>query len=314
MSDFPLSDDLKNIPVEIANKIGEKLGEWFYYIADQIQIGSNAFIKEILDFVLYTPDIAGDEIVVTIWNIVRVISFALIGMMFVWEGFKKGISTDVLKTIEFKQMLIRMIYGIVLSVFSLDIIDILIGFNNTLVQTVKDNFVIHFQTEFTKVGFFGTLVTIVILVVQMVIGIKLLLQYWMRIAEIWFMAVVSPIMYTLWINPSWSGYLNQWFSRLSSTIFTTVAWAILIAIYSSLVSMVSYSTILVGYPTLGPIAGMCLSIALLLVMIEVPDFLRGFMVSHQSAVKLAKNNITQAVKTIKNPVTKVGGWIKKRNS
>lgn len=295
---------------ELFANVGQSIENAFYWLAEQLQHGSNIFIKEMLDFVLYTPTIAGDPIVDKIWNIVRTISFSLVGVMFVWEGFKKGISSDLIRTVEFKQMFIRMIYGIILSVFSLDLIDILINFNEALVMTMKDNFTIQINNDFNTVGIFSTIMTMILLVVQIVIGVKLILQYWMRIAELWFMAVVGPVMYTLWINPNWAGYLGSWFRRLTSTIFTTFAWSILIAIYSALVSMVASAGMLVGYPTLGPVAGMCLSIALLLVMIETPSFLREFMHSHDSALKLAKNNITQAVRAVKTPIIRVSGWLK----
>ncbi|MNB96076.1 hypothetical protein D3C81_753420 [compost metagenome] len=307
-------ENLKDSTKDLALELWDQIKDAFVILAQNLQEGANIFLKEMIDFVLYTPDIAGDPIIIKLWTIIRTISFALVGVMFVWEGFKKGVSMDLIRTVEFKQMFTRMIYGIILSVFSLDLIDIIIHFNDALIQTMKDNFPILIETTLNTTGVFSTIMVIVLLVVQVVIGIKLILQYWMRMAEIWLMAVLGPLMYTLWINPNWSGYLSQWFRRLTTTIFTTFVWSVIIALYSAMVSLVATTGMLVGFPTLGPIAAMCLSISLLLVMVETPSFLAGFMDSHQNALKLAKNNITSIVRTVKNPVGKAAGWLKPRSS
>lgn len=312
-----IKDSVNSYLDGIMSDLYEKMKELANHAMEQIQSGANIFLKEMLDFVLYTPTLANDPIIEKLWNIVRTISFSLIGLMFVWEGFKKGVSSDLIRTVEFKQMFVRMIYGLVLSVFSLDLIDIIIRFNEALVTTMKDNFTIQLDSGLQSTGVFSSIMILALLVVQVVIGIRLILQYWMRIAELWFMAIIGPIMYTLWINPNWSGYLGQWFRRLTSTVFTTFAWSIIIAIYSAMISMIASAGMMVGFPTLGPIAGMCLSIALLLVMVETPSFLRQFIDSHQSAVTLAKANITQAVKAAKairslNVKGKVAGWMVKR--
>ncbi|MNY13374.1 hypothetical protein D3C86_1465060 [compost metagenome] len=136
----------------------------------------------------------------------------------------------------------------------------------------------------------------------------------MRIAEIWLMAVLGPIMYTLWINPKWANYLGRWVDRLITNIFTAFVWALIIALYSGMVSAVASAGMLVGFPTLGPIAGICLSIALLLVMIDTPSFLRTYMDSGQNPISMIKN--TAAAVKSSTPVgiaKKAGGWLLKGN-
>jgi len=296
--------------------MGNNFKEILNSVLQSIQDGANFFLKEMTDFVLYTPDISSDPVVLKLWSIVKVISFALIGVMFVWEGFKRGVTLNNLsRVVEFKEMFVRLIYGIILTVFSLDIVKILLNFNDALIDTVRQSFPIVVEQQIGVSGFFSTLMVIALLVVQIVIGVKLILQYWIRIAELWLMTVISPIMYVLWINPMWSGYLGQWFRRLTTTIFTTFIWCILLSLYSSMVSMVASAGMLSGYPILGPIASMCLSIALLLVMVETPSFLRTFMDSHESALTMLKNTGSKVMGGVKKPFNvagKVTGWIRNR--
>lgn len=292
----------------------EHIKELFVQLADTLQTGANSFLSELIEFVLYTPTVADNEVILSIWSTVRIISFTIIGIMFVWEGFKKVISTDdVLRHVEFKEMFVRMVYGLILAVFSLDIIDILINFNNALIDTVKNAFPMTLEHNLSVNGVFSFIMVIALIVVQIVLGIRLLLQYWMRIAEIWLMAVLGPLMYTLWINPKWGNYLGQWISRLITTIFTTFVWALIIAIYSGMVSMVASAGVLAGFTTLGPIAAICLSIAMLLIMIETPSYFRQFLDNQPNAL----NMILSTYRNIKNstPVglaKKATGWLFKR--
>lgn len=293
----------------------EHAQDLFQQLSAGLQAGANTFLSEMLGFVLQTPLVASNPVIIEIWAVVRIISFTLIGIMFVWEGFKKVISSDnVIRHVEFKEMFVRMVYGIILAIFSLDIIDIMIGFNNALVDTVRTAFPIIINTNIGANGIFSFIMTLVLMIVQIVLGVKLVIQYWMRIAEIWLMAVLGPIVYTLWINPKWGSYLSRWIDRLISNIFTAFVWALIIALYSGMVSAVASAGMLVGFPTLGPIAGICLSIALLLVMIDTPGFLRAYMDSGQNPISMIKGTVS-AVKN-STPVgiaKKAGGWLLKNN-
>lgn len=314
---------LDNVKEEIKDELNsgwdnivDKVKEMLLSLAGDLEELSNRFLDELINFVLYTPTVSEDPIILKLWTIVRLISFSLIGMIFVWEAFKKFFSADnIMANVEFKTMLVRMIYGLILAVFSLDIIDLMINFNQAIIETIKINFTIELSQQLTITTVFGFVMTFALLIVQIVLALKLILQYWMRIAEIWLMAIIGPALYVLWINPNWGGYLKQWVSRLISTIGTTLIWAILFAIYSAMVSLVASTGMLVGFPTLGPIAGICLSVALLLTMHQTPGFLRSFMNTHDSALDIMKKTTSSVVSTYKAPVNfakKATGWIKKK--
>lgn len=320
MISISLLDDLKTSIQEgfqeNLDQVADKSKDLFKVICENLEESSNKLLQELMDFVLYTPTLAEDPVIMQLWTIVRIISFSLIGMMFVWEAFKKVLSVDnVVSTVEFKTMMSRLIYGLIFAVFSLDIIDLMINFNQSLIDAIRTNFTINIKQELTVNGVFGFIMVFALMAVQMVLGIKLILQYWMRIAEIWLMAILGPIVYVLWINPNWGGYLRQWVSRLTSTIGTTLIWAILFAIYSAMVSLVSSTGMLVGFTTLGPIAAMCLSIALLLTMHQTPAFLRGFMQSQSSAVDLMRHTAGDVIKMSRIPVNitkKATGWLRRK--
>lgn len=311
-----LANKIKESVNDKLDEAKEDIQEMFLYLAEKMQEGANSFLSEMMDFVLYTPLVAENEVILSIWSTVRVIAFALIGIMFAWEGFKKVVSTDnVIRHVEFKEMFVRMVYGIILAVFSLDIIDLMINFNNALINTIKTAFPMTLKSELDVNGVFGFIMILALVVVQVVLGIKLVLQYWMRMAEIWLMAVLGPLVYTLWITPGgkYSGMLGQWLNRLTTTIFTTFVWALIVALYSGMVTMTASVGMIAGFPTLGPIAGICLSIAMLLVMIETPSFLKGFLDNQPSALQLLKRTYgTVKGSTPVGLTKKAAGWIKSK--
>ena len=309
-----IKEEIKEFVIENIDNAADFIVELFGDLSELLQEGANKFLSEMIEFVMYTPLVADNEIITSLWETIRIISFSIIGVMFAWEGFKKVISSDnVIKHIEFKEMLVRMVYGLILAVFSLDIIDIMINFNNALVDTVKSAFPMTLEQELDINNSFSFIMVICLVVVQMVLGVKLILQYWMRIAEIWLMAVLGPLMYTLWINPRWGNYLGQWVNRLVTTIFTTFVWALILALYSGMVSMISTAGMITGFEVLGPVAGICLSVAMLMVMIQTPSFLKQFLDNQPSALHLLKstyNNVKGSIPT--NLATKATGWVLKK--
>lgn len=309
-----ITNGLKGVVREKWDEFAHHADDLFAYVAQNLQEHANAFLREMIDFILETPLVTDEPIVHHVWSIVRVISFSLVGLMFTWEGFKLAISGgEVLRTVEFKTMFTRMIIGIVLAAFSLDIIDLIIRFNNALIDMVKVNFPITIQRHLTVSGTFGFVMDLALIITQVIIGIRLILQYWMRLAEIWLMSVLSPIVYVLWINPHWGSYYFQWFHRLTTTIFTTFVWALILAMYSSMISMVASSGTLASFPTLGPIAGMCLSVSMLLMMIETPSFLRRFMDNQPSALGLLRKTSGNIMRSPQvRTARKIKDWIIKR--
>src|SRR6185312_8415067 len=98
--------------------------------------------------------------------------------------------------------------------------------------------------------------------------------------------------------------------RLTTTIFTTFIWALILAIYSGMVNMVSAAGMLVGFATLGPIAGICLSIAMLLIMIETPSFLKSFIDNQPNALQLLKKTYSSVKSsTSLGMAKKAAGWV-----
>lgn len=319
-----VKDSVKDSVVESLNGVWDSIqthaADLFAYLGEQLKDGVTALMKELIDLILTTPHVADNPVVFKMWVIIKTISFCLIGLMFVWEGFKKVTSQgSVGRAIEFKDMFVRLVYGLILATFSLDIVDIIINFNNALVDTMRDNFSMTIDSTLNTTSAWNFIVTLALVVVQIVLSIKLAIQYFMRQAEIWLMAVLGPIVYTLWISPNFSGYLSSWMRRLFTTVFTSFFWSLILVMYTAMIGTVALT---------GTVWGMCMSIALLLVMLETPSYLRQFMDSGSNPIQMLNNvkrgaqaKMLQARRVagaVVSPGTAalgaIGGWLKPKNN
>lgn len=271
------------------------IGDFFLSLDGQIRTGVSNLMDDLINLILSTPTVSDQPTVYAIWESVRLISFTLIGGMFAWKGFETVISQGSIgKTVDMKDMFMRMIYGIILAVFSLNLIDIIINLNNVFVESIRLRFPMSIDSKIYKDNTFSYFLSLALLIVQVVLSVRIAIQYFMRLGEIWLMAVLSPLFYTLWINPSMGGYLGTWFRRVTATIFTQLVWAVLLALYTGLVSMVALEETMWG---------MCMSLALLLTMLKTPNYFHQFMQSSENPFQIinqAKSRTLRNSRKIKN--------------
>lgn len=285
------------------------LKELFLNIGEVIRDGVMNLMHELVDLILTTPTVSDNPVIVKIWVVMRAISYSLIALMFIWQGFMNVVSSsNIGRTVDFKDMFTRMIYALILSTISLNIIDVVIHFNNALIDTLKSNFSIAIDSKLDKTTAWNYFITMCLLIVQVVLSIRIAIQYFMRLGEIWVMSILSPVVYTLWIMPGFGGYLKSWLSRIISVIFTTFFWALILVIYTAMVSLVSLN---------GTIWGMCMSIALLLFMLKTPSYFNQFLHAQENPLQILngmKTNVLQRYKVakgVKSRITnKVRGFIK----
>lgn len=307
-----VKDSIRDSLTAAWDSIVSNASDLFAYLGEQLKDGVTSLMKELIDLILTTPHVADNPVIFKMWVIVKTISFCLIGLMFVWEGFKKVTSQgSVGRAVEFKDMFVRMVYGLILATFSLDIVDIIIDFNNALVETMRDNFSMTIDSTLNTTSVWNFIITLALVVVQIVLSIKVAIQYFMRQAEIWLMAVLGPIVYTLWISPNFSGYLGSWMRRLFTTVFTSFFWSLILVLYTAMVGTVALT---------GTVWGMCMSIALLLVMLETPTYIRQFMDAGSNPIQMlnkAKNTAAQKMRQVRNVASggigmarEVTGWLK----
>lgn len=251
-------------------------------------------LMELINTLMKFPLVSQIPGIMEIWKFVAILSMACIGIIYIIPSIRNLISIDdsIIKRMELKKMIPRTLYSFVLMYLSPMYIDLLIEFSNLLVSTIASNFPF---TEFIS-GSIGSLklslISIIIMIVQLFFIVKTIIGYWLRVTETLFLTVASPALFTMWINPAWGGYISSWHSRLISLIFTSVAQALTLAIYGKVLGASLASTSL---------SGLCLSIAVLLLLDNIPHVFSQFICQDNSAqvVSKAKSKIKSVTKTIR---------------
>lgn len=260
-------------------------------------------MREMIKLITHFPTIRDIPEIKTIWIFMMLLSFSCIGLIIVWLATKNFISLgNIIKTVEMKVVFGRLLYALIFVGVSLIFIDWLITFNNLLVDILVMRFDVLRPLNYISSQFFGAnLAAAALIIFQMYLSIKIMIGYWLRVAEVNLMAITSPAMYTLWINPSWGGFLNSWLQRLVALIFTQFVQVLILVLYG----MVIYK-----FFEKGTISSLCLAAAFLMLMNNVPTFINRFMVPDNSVQIMQKtwNKITgtpEKVKTAAGKINKV---------
>ena len=249
----------------VKQDVAQHWADFVNFIEQEVHL----MMQKLIDWILVTPYVGSDVITMKAWHIVQAISLTLLGLIFAYEGFKQValFERGIGHAIELKQLLARTIYGVLLSIFSLNIVNIFIGLNNSLVGTLAVNFPLRqaftnpMQT--TEAG----LITVVLLIVQLVIGLRLIIHYWIRQAKIYLLAVMAPMIYILGIRQT-TNRVGVWITDLATTIFSQAVHALILVLYSMLVTSAAAK---------GGFEGIILSVAMLILMVEAPPMLRQYI-------------------------------------
>lgn len=220
-----------------------------------------------------------------IWEFIMVVSLVGMCIAIVFLGVKMFInSTSTSNQIQVKTIFGRLIYATSFIAVSKPFIDLLIDFNNTLVDVFCTKFdLITMLGQDVYIGSVVGLVAVGVAVFQLFLSCKIMIGYFLRVAEVSLMYVTSPIMAALWINPSWGGHFSSWNCRMVSLIFTQFAQVVILIIYSKIIFSFFIS---------GGIFSLCLGAAFLILMDSTPSWIEKYIAPDNSG-KIMVNTCKQ---------------------
>lgn len=256
--------------------------------------GLNGIMKDILSSITHMPTISSIDGIMPVYNLIQAISFSCVGIVVCYKGVKMLFSPDEIDNKEGRTLLARIAYSAAFSIMAIRFIDIMIEFCNTLIKIMITRFSLSNLIPNMKGA--GILLAILLLLVELFVSVKILISFWMRMAELVFSGVISPVIFVLYVNKEWSGYLKNWWKRVGILVFTQVAQVALLIVYSVMIN---------GLILSGTFNGICLAIATLFLVDKTPKILAGLVDSQnnvQSAMRTIKNTTNSAKKT-KNFVT-----------
>ena len=266
--------------------IWERFSNWIYE-------NLTFTLKMMYSLITKFPKISEMTELNTIWQFVTLISVGCIGLVIVYLGFKMFVSVSSANKINIVTIFERLVYSSCFIAVNRLLIDLIIDFNNTLVDVFVNKFdLINLLNPDVYISEWVGLVAVGLAIFQLFLSVKIMIGYFLRVAEVTLMYVTTPIMCTLWINPNWSGHLNTWINRLVSLIFTQFAQVIILIIYSQLIF---------GFFESISIFNICLGSAFLILMNNMPSWIEKY-ISPDNSGKIMVNTCKSVFK--KGKVTK----------
>ena len=266
--------------------IWERFSNWIYE-------NLTSTLKMMYSLITKFPKISEMTELNTIWQFVTLISVGCIGLVIVYLGFKMFVSVSSANKINIVTIFERLVYSSCFIAVNRLLIDLIIDFNNTLVDVFVKKFdLINLLNPDVYISEWVGLVAVGLAIFQLFLSVKIMIGYFLRVAEVTLMYVTTPIMCTLWINPNWSGHLNTWINRLVSLIFTQFAQVIILIIYSQLIF---------GFFESISIFNICLGSAFLILMNNMPSWIEKY-ISPDNSGKIMVNTCKSVFK--KGKVTK----------
>lgn len=254
---------------------------------DKIIENLNSIVNDMLGAITHMPKISTIPGISSVHKTVSLVSFSCVSCLVCYKGIKMLFSPSDIENYEGRALLGRMAYSMAFSTMSLKLIDIMIDLGNTMINIlIKNN---TLSTLIPKIKGSGLLVAILLLLVELFVSIKILIEFWMRMAELVFSGVISPAIFVLWINKEWAGFLRNWWRRIAILIFTQVAQVLLLIIYSKMIN---------GLVLAANFNSICLAIATLFLIDKTPKVLSGFIDN--------SNNVHSAISTVKHVNSTIG--------
>jgi hypothetical protein len=274
----------------LVNGIDEYLHNIGYNVVEKFTGSLNEVMQEMMKYIVQMPYLKDIATITPLYDMVKVISLSGVSLVVGYKGLKMLLSEDEMDRMEGKRTFSRLVYSLIFSMLSLKYIDGMIFLNNTASSAITSK---HSITPFSTGKETGLLLPLLFFVGEGVILLKVSVGFWMRMAELVFAGIISPIMFTLSINKEWSGYLKNWSKRTATLVFSQTTTVLILILFSMMME---------GLMLSGTFAGGCLSVATLLMMDRGPEVLQrfgenvGYSEAKTSVTKLLNSKVIKAVK------------------
>lgn len=244
--------------------------------------GTGGMVGEVFaalaDMIMITPPISANQAVMTCLTVVRTIAEALLVLAVVWSGVR-GLLGLSFKSVP--SLLAETVLAITAMHLTPLLVDTVAGLVNGLVAPLmRATGGICEQLAVRTLNPFATgtgLLAVMLAIVGVAVGLKLLLDYYVRLIELYFLVVVSPMMWAVGVSGGLRAIAGTWAREVGVLLVTPLAHALQLLLMSAMLNGAQAEG-LGWHQTL-------LAVATLMFMVRTPAWLRRFV--HQSPSPLA---------------------------
>lgn len=240
-----------------------------------IESAAKPFLDGLSFFTSSTPLMAGNSSVFNLWLTVVGIADALFVLAVAILGFHvMSFATFGLEEIEFKHMLPKIGLTFLLVNTSIFAIDAVIALSNGMIRAVNagasSNSIWESLSAVVNqpetVGLAGLLV----MVAFVILSVILIVYYVLRLVTLYIGAVLSPIVFLLWLLPGFKDFAEATAKTYLMTIFVLFIHVVILQLAASLVGGIALAT---PDHSLDPLMSMVLGIATILALLKTQSVL-----------------------------------------
>lgn len=276
-----------------------------------IQQAASPFLKGLSYFTSATPLISDNSSVFNLWLVIVGITDAIFVVVVALLGFQiMGASSFGLEEIEFKHLIPRLAAIFLCINCSAFLIDGIIEFSNAMIHAlqygVQPNSVWDVLTAVTKQSDGMNLASLLVMMTFVIFAFILLIYYVGRIVTLYIGAVLSPLVFLLWLVPGFRDFSETAGKTYLTTVFVLSIHVVILDLAASL-----FTSMTIGQSAPDALMSMIIGVATLIALLKTQGVLMQFSyasIGPRTARKLGGqfiNGITSTSSTTQKLRTKV---------
>lgn len=239
------------------------------FLQNIVQSATKPIIDSITWFFTNTPSLVSNSVVFNFWLVIVGITDSLFAIVIALLGFRvMSASTFGFEEMSLKEMLPRIALAFVMANTSIFLIDWIIQLCQVMVNAVihatgglGSAWILNAFDPAALVSGTTMIVTLIFMVIFVVLAIVLLLFYISRLMILAFGAVVSPLVFLLWLVPRFTDFADNFINIYLVTIFTLFVHVVIIQLASAFLTMPTQDGT-------NPIISVLIGIAMLTLMLK----------------------------------------------
>lgn len=240
-----------------------------------VQTAAKPFLAALSFFTTATPLMADNSGVFNLWVVMVGITDVLFILVVALLGFHvMSFATFGLDEIEFKHLLPRLALIFLLINTSIFAIDAIISLSNAMIHALQAGFanisVWEILTAVMALNDGLSLAVLLIMVVFLILTVMLLVYYVLRLVVLYIGAVLSPIVFLVWLLPAFKDFAESLMKTYLMTIFVLFVHVVILQLAASI-----FAGMVVGSPGQlpNPIMSMLVGVATILALLKTQSFL-----------------------------------------
>ncbi len=283
------------------------------FLQNIVQSATKPLVDGIISFLTTTPSLTSNSVIFNFWLVIVGITDALFAIVIALLGLHiMSASTFGFDEIEFKHLLPRIGLAFLLANTSIFLANWVIQAANALVNALINSFggiesawILNAFNPASLIAGTTSIITLIFMIIFVILAVVLILFYISRLILISLGAVLSPLIFLLWIIPRFSDFAEITIKTYIITVFSTFVHVVIILLASAFLTIP-------GQRGTNSLISILVGIGLLFTLLKTPGIMMQmvFYNSGRGMVKKVGSQIINVISTQKASEAVTGEIVK----